>query len=29
MKNMKINSIVSQEVYIDPADAFESIKAAL
>lgn len=29
MKNMKINSIVSQEVYIDPADAFERIKEAL
>lgn len=29
MKNMKVNAIVHQEVYIDPADAFVCIKNAL
>lgn len=29
MKNMKIDAVVYQEVYIDPADAFACIKNAL
>lgn len=29
MKDMKINAVIHQEVYIDPGDAFECIRKAL